>query len=590
MKIAYIDRSFHKKTSSTDFLFNILQNHFEVKRFWDNRWDNGKGAPFGKIKDEGFDTILLFQDAYDPNYLYKKYGFKNIIWVPMADQYNEKYLRYFSSEKNYKVIAFSEEIYLKSILLGIETLRIKFYPEPKSFKKKIFEKIDVFFWYRKNHINISQIKILFKSKDINKIYIHNSPDPSNEKDIFLSLDKEIRKKIVIGEWSERKEKYLNILDKYNLFIAPRLKEGIGLSFLEAMSRGLIVLGNKDTTMNEYIRNGYNGILFDAYYPEPIEKELLSENNLSEMSKNLYKTLLKGYERWKKSEIEIINFIDKNKDKKTVSLPDIKQSFEEWTPQSQFHLLKHLREIGDNDLNFYRSKFNGKEANFKVKMEFNFLFSGIFPLSKNVEYKKLSEVGLMSLCELIIDYYYKNPDLKVEEKNNLKNFIYRYLEPIKNKDSRELLILGEMFYILNIYKEAKNYLKKVLEKPEIKRKVKALFLLGEICKKTENLNCNVYYKKALSILEKLKNKGPGKMYLIASLNKQLGNYKKAKYWYKKTIKSTINPSYISASYFHLGEIELARRNVKSAVENYKMCLRLNPHHKKAIEELKKLEHK
>ena len=58
------------------------------------------------------------------------------------------------------------------------------------------------------------------------------------------------------------EEYADLLGSCGLFAAPRRKEGIGLSFLDAMARGAFVLGYDSPTMNEYIRHAETGWLFN----------------------------------------------------------------------------------------------------------------------------------------------------------------------------------------------------------------------------------------------------------------------------------------------------------------------------------------
>ena len=55
------------------------------------------------------------------------------------------------------------------------------------------------------------------------------------------------------------EEYMDHLSRCNIFIAPRLYEGIGLTFLEAMANGMVVLSPNSPTMNEYIQNNINGV-------------------------------------------------------------------------------------------------------------------------------------------------------------------------------------------------------------------------------------------------------------------------------------------------------------------------------------------
>lgn len=72
-----------------------------------------------------------------------------------------------------------------------------------------------------------------------------------------------------------REEYLQRLAKCGIVIAPRRKEGIGMAFLEAMAMGKCVAAHNDATMNEYIEDGVNGILFDATAPQLVPLEKLS---------------------------------------------------------------------------------------------------------------------------------------------------------------------------------------------------------------------------------------------------------------------------------------------------------------------------
>jgi len=76
------------------------------------------------------------------------------------------------------------------------------------------------------------------------------------------------------QWYSR-EKYLELLDWCDVFVAPRKREGIGLAYLEAMARGKLILAWNGSTMNEYIRHWENGLLF---------RKLPSRINLSDLDR------------------------------------------------------------------------------------------------------------------------------------------------------------------------------------------------------------------------------------------------------------------------------------------------------------------
>ena len=49
----------------------------------------------------------------------------------------------------------------------------------------------------------------------------------------------------------------------NVYFAPRLEEGIGQTFLEAIRWGRCVVAADNRTINEYIIHGVNGLLYDT---------------------------------------------------------------------------------------------------------------------------------------------------------------------------------------------------------------------------------------------------------------------------------------------------------------------------------------
>jgi glycosyltransferase involved in cell wall biosynthesis len=93
-----------------------------------------------------------------------------------------------------------------------------------------------------------------------------------------------------------------MLKKSNIYIAPRKIEGIGISFLEAMSLGLVVIAYNYGTMNEYIKHNYNGYLFNS---ETIQ---INFDNLEEVRNNSKNMVREGWEKWEKDKNIINDFI------------------------------------------------------------------------------------------------------------------------------------------------------------------------------------------------------------------------------------------------------------------------------------------
>ena len=89
------------------------------------------------------------------------------------------------------------------------------------------------------------------------------------------------------------------LDENDVFILPSIKETLGLSYLEAMSRGLITIGIKNEGIDGIIKNNENGFLINPDIEE-IKNILIKIQNLTkekkeEISQNALKSM-KNYEK------------------------------------------------------------------------------------------------------------------------------------------------------------------------------------------------------------------------------------------------------------------------------------------------------
>ncbi|MCM8780669.1 MAG: glycosyltransferase family 4 protein, partial [Candidatus Omnitrophica bacterium] len=58
-----------------------------------------------------------------------------------------------------------------------------------------------------------------------------------------------------------------VLSVMDIFVMPSLKEGLGLSLMEAMACGLAVVGSDVGGIRELIQHGYNGLLLEPYDTE-----------------------------------------------------------------------------------------------------------------------------------------------------------------------------------------------------------------------------------------------------------------------------------------------------------------------------------
>ena len=177
---------------------------------------------------------------------------------------------------------------------------IQYFPKPAVIDN-YGEEDAVFFWQRREKINTKTIEKVLNASEINKLYLHAAPDPENK---VPEPSKKWEGKIVNSSWFETKEEMQNYIQKAALYFAPREFEGIGMSFLEAMAAGRCVIAPDNPTMNEYIKNGETGYLYNLKSPEKINL-----NSIRKIQEAYYKYISDGFKKWESQKLEILKWLE-----------------------------------------------------------------------------------------------------------------------------------------------------------------------------------------------------------------------------------------------------------------------------------------
>ncbi|MDR2526572.1 MAG: glycosyltransferase [Rickettsiales bacterium] len=302
-KILLIDHSYHEKTRSSEFFVNLLREHFDCDVAFDDSWETGgKQIDNNKYDFTKYKHIIFWQLIPRWKHL-KKIKHKSMFWVPMENicggrKKGIRKIRKICSKV--KVISFSDINHILCEKVGGVSLRVKFFIKPTDFIPG--DKNGLFFWQRINSINIRNVIQVLPSDKKLSIHLHKAVDPFNTF-IFPKKSEESKYNITYSDWFENKEEMIALIKQRAIYIAPRELEGIGMSFLEALSMGKIIIAQNNPTMNEYIENGVNGYLVDFNNPKPIDL-----SDMEWIQKNAYETAKVGYARWKNDEMKIIDFI------------------------------------------------------------------------------------------------------------------------------------------------------------------------------------------------------------------------------------------------------------------------------------------
>ena len=277
-RLAYIDYWSHKYTRSGDFLRDILSEEFEITDFW---WKEKEKIPFNEINE--YEYIFFFH-IFFPYQIMRKFKNKNIMWAPMYDALNfrnsffEAIFWKQMSRLGIKVLKFSNKITDSIGKEKIASLNLNYFLKPEfNSKTEEHSKLNIFFWDR-GRIKINEWLKFFNKDEINKIVYFPRPDPGgqiNNKQ-YLEIKKEYNFELIEKEFMP-KDDFINLMKQCNVFIAPRKKEGIGIAMVEAISRGIYVVGYNDSTMNEYISDNKIGFIFDENTKDKLNSNYVTQN-------------------------------------------------------------------------------------------------------------------------------------------------------------------------------------------------------------------------------------------------------------------------------------------------------------------------
>ena len=274
MKWLFIDHEYHKRTGSAKFFLDIVRKSFSVDEHYYNRYYRTQAEKAAV----DYDGVIIWEFPISRNKFFFR-GKKNV-FVPM---YDNEWASYWQWKRiawsGMGVISFCDKVTAHAKRCGVKNiLDLRYFPNPSDFPQKKGEFKRVFLWER-GDISEDTVKKLFPPE--------------------LGYAFDVKR----GDEFLSREEYLSRIAACEIVVAPRRKEGIGMAFLEAMAMGKCVVAHNDATMNEYIKNGVNGILFDADRPIAI-----TESQVLSVRSNMHATKEQLYGAWSDDMKKICDFI------------------------------------------------------------------------------------------------------------------------------------------------------------------------------------------------------------------------------------------------------------------------------------------
>lgn len=335
MKIQFIGHSYHKNTNSSRFFTDILKQLGHVDFVWDEEWINpGRKIELSNL--DQYDLTVIWQLPHIARKVpeHKK---KTTVYVPMYDAVSRIGGKFWRRLRGMKIICFSHTNYVECRNSKLEAFYIQFYPEALSSPLPP-EGDNLFFWQRQKKPNWRTLNEFVPLAQFDSIHLHTAIDPGNGP-LVMPLECEIQKfNVKTTDWFESHSDYIKALERCNTFVAPRNEEGIGMSFLEAMQRGITTIGNDAPTMNEYIVHGMNGYLT----PTPNGKPIIIQNS-GEIARRTLESIKAGRTRYETQIQDLVAYLKsdaKPKYKKIIS-PIVEKIKQARIPSLDFQALPTL---------------------------------------------------------------------------------------------------------------------------------------------------------------------------------------------------------------------------------------------------------
>jgi glycosyltransferase involved in cell wall biosynthesis len=303
-KILFVDHEYHKVTKSSEFFIDIISSVGNVKVVWDKSHESTDSKfDIDTIRALQPDIIIIWQSE-KAALACAESDYSDVYFIPMHDSAMHVCDDFWKKIAKCKVINFSLKTYNTCRINNIKSIYVQYFKKPEPANNIYLDRSKTaFFWQRRKIPNIDTIRPFLKSLGVSKLLYHNVPDPGVIVKRSPSILDRIKYSIDETKWFDSANNLKLHIKKAGVYFAPRLEEGIGMSFLEGLANGQCVVAPDGGTMNEYITNGVNGILYNE------STESYKVPDLDQIQSNAIRAATNGDKRWKDGINDILRFLN-----------------------------------------------------------------------------------------------------------------------------------------------------------------------------------------------------------------------------------------------------------------------------------------
>lgn len=189
------------------------------------------------------------------------------IWIPMWDNVWDYPQSWWDAlPKHVRIVCFSKELYSRVKAAGLDAIHLTYYKDPLQLPAVSWNKVTIFYWNRTGLLSPEFLLKLCKILKADKLIFRPDIDPGISDEYYFELPSKIgATNIEVIHETDRTNAYKK-MSEANIYLSPRKLEGVGMTFIEALSRGMGVIAYDGPTMNEYIEHGTNGYLCSPKTP------------------------------------------------------------------------------------------------------------------------------------------------------------------------------------------------------------------------------------------------------------------------------------------------------------------------------------
>lgn len=204
------------------------------------------------------------------------------------------------------IVSFSKKLSQRARACGVTNiLDAQFFPDISQYEGMKGDPRVLLLWER-GEAKFELLKKLFGPGDLKKIILFRHPEENIAYKEISSADMASYHVNIMSTPFLPKEEFLAMMKEVGTVVAPRKKEGIGMSFLEPLAMGKCVIAHNDATMNEYIMNGVNGLLIDFDNPRKLDIDAVCHIHSRMTNLSNYR------QQWVTDQEKIIDFIKNSK--------------------------------------------------------------------------------------------------------------------------------------------------------------------------------------------------------------------------------------------------------------------------------------